>query len=297
MTGLWSVVAAPAGLAVASIIGGLIIARRLRPQVSAVLLTIFTVVAAFAMLWGLLIVALANVVQLHGIAELFVWCSDLGRTHIGTPTPVGLVAFGLLVGASIATFRARRLQRSVSAPDGSAPFLVLESDEVMAFARPGRPGQIVVSSGMLGALDEDEQRVLIAHERAHLRLHHHRYVRAAELAASAVPLLRPLTVRVRYATERWADEEAALQIGDRGLVARAIAHAALATTASPTIGLGLADTGTVARVEALLNRAPRRASVAESASMMLVAMALITFVGSVMQVHHWMVYALGFCSI
>jgi hypothetical protein len=48
------------------------------------------------------------------------------------------------------------------------------------------------------------------------------------VAAAANPLLRPLIDLVDTATERWADEEAALAVGDRELAARAVARAALA---------------------------------------------------------------------
>ena len=42
-------------------------------------------------------------------------------------------------------------------PDGTAD----------AYAVPGWPGRIVVTAGMLDALNPDERRVLLAHERAH----------------------------------------------------------------------------------------------------------------------------------
>ncbi|CAN5754244.1 hypothetical protein BH20ACT4_BH20ACT4_06730 [soil metagenome] len=67
------------------------------------------------------------------------------------------------------------------------------------------------------------------YERAHVTHHHHRHLATAEVAAAIMPLVRPLLTRLRFATERWADETAACEIGDRRLVARAIARAALAS--------------------------------------------------------------------
>ena len=86
-----------------------------------------------------------------------------------------------------------------------------------AFVLPGRPGRIVVSAGMLRALDVEERRVLLAHERSHLDRHHHRFIRLTDLAASALPLLRPVQRHVRFTVERWADEDAAAAVGTAGL--------------------------------------------------------------------------------
>jgi hypothetical protein len=68
-------------------------------------------------------------------------------------------------------------------------------------------------------LDEDEQRIVLAHERAHAHYRHDRYLLAAEPAAAALPPLRALARRVNYSIERWADEAAAAICGDRRLVA------------------------------------------------------------------------------
>lgn len=102
----------------------------------------------------------------------------------------------------------------------------------MAVAVPGRPGHLLVTTGILGALDADERRVLFAHEQAHLSRHHHRLVTVAGMAAAVNPLLIPVREAVAYLVERWADEEAADIVGDRGLTARAVARAALASTAT-----------------------------------------------------------------
>ena len=86
---------------------------------------------------------------------------------------------------------------------------------------------------MLDALDEDGRAVLLAHERAHLAGYHWVFVTLARLAATANPLLRPLASAVEYTVERWADERAAEEIGDRRRVARAIATAAIAAKNDP----------------------------------------------------------------
>jgi hypothetical protein len=80
-------------------------------------------------------------------------------------------------------------------------------------------------------------------------------------AAGILPALRPLNARLRFALERWADEDAAEAVGDRRLVARTIAQVALAR--SPN-GPGAApfpaftDSGVLRRVQALLGTAPAK---------------------------------------
>ena len=108
---------------------------------------------------------------------------------------------------------------------------------------------------MLDALSGEEQLVLYAHERAHLQHHHHRYIAVSDACASAIPLLRPLTTSVRFACERWADEESAFIVGERKLVARAVAVAALAQADAPALSFG-GRAGVPARVEAMLAPPP-----------------------------------------
>ncbi|MFC8583265.1 M56 family peptidase, partial [Streptomyces sp. NPDC057217] len=78
------------------------------------------------------------------------------------------------------------------------------------------------------------------------------------LAARANPFLRPLRTAVAYSAERWADEEAAAEVGSRRTVARAIGKAALLAPRAPAATLpALAAVGPVPRrVAALMRPAP-----------------------------------------
>ncbi|MFF1344205.1 M56 family metallopeptidase [Streptomyces sp. NPDC058290] len=109
---------------------------------------------------------------------------------------------------------------------------VLADDFPDAYALPGRPGRIVVTSGMLRALSAAEREALLAHERAHLTGRHHLFTAAVELAALCHPALRALREPLAYALERCADEDAAHAVGDRRLTAQAIGKAALAARAA-----------------------------------------------------------------
>ncbi|MBN9112229.1 MAG: M48 family metalloprotease [Pseudonocardia sp.] len=127
-------------------------------------------------------------------------------------------------------------------------------------------GHVVVTSGMLRALDVGERRALFAHERAHLRGHDHWWLLAAQLSAAVNPLLSRLPTTVDYLLERAADEYAADVVADRSLAARALARAGLAVLRqSPTgttaggrgLALGYGTTAVRARVAALLDPPPR----------------------------------------
>ncbi|WP_153815227.1 M48 family metalloprotease [Streptomyces sp. SUK 48] len=151
---------------------------------------------------------------------------------------------------------------------------VVDSPRPDAYALPGRPHRIVVTTAMLRSLDGPEREALFAHERAHNEGGHHYFLAAAELAAHCHPALRPVRTTVRLAAERAADEAAAARVGDRRLTARAIARAALAGqadgTARPDFAAG-ATTGPVPqRVQALLG-APGRPRRGRAVAALLIA--------------------------
>jgi hypothetical protein len=182
---------------------------------------------------------------------------------------VGTVVVLVLLGA--ASLRAARggaeLVRAALAcrrlgPDAGG-LVVIEDDEPEAYAMPGIGGRIVISTGMLDALEANERHVLLAHEAAHLSGHHHLRIQLAELAAAANPPLRRTARAVRLAAERAADEVAAAEVGDRRLAARALARAGLATAAARrpeparTVVLAGADSSIMQRTKALMAPAPR----------------------------------------
>ncbi|HEX4062110.1 MAG TPA: M48 family metalloprotease [Streptosporangiaceae bacterium] len=211
-----------------------------------------------------------------------------------TPGPAGVAAGVLLAAAALAAAwvgfrRARALiatHRLARHLPGSAQVVVIADEAADAYAAPGWPGRIVVTSGMMLALGVDERRVLLAHERAHVTGHHYLFTAAARLAAAANPLLRPVNAAVRYSIERWADEEAAAATGDRSVAAHAVARAALAAAAAPaqrpSPALGVVTTadrmreaGAVPRRVAALLRPPPRGR----QMLLAVAIALVSVCG------------------
>lgn len=157
------------------------------------------------------------------------------------------------------SLRAGRALRGGAAGAGGA-VVIVQDDRPDAFAVPGRgSGVIVLTTGLTTRMTAAERRVVIDHERAHLRYRHHLHVQAAEFAACINPLLRPWTRVVRLAVERSADEYAAR--GGRGTAARAVARAALLCAhARPAPGFRITGRpgDVAARVVALAHDAPAR---------------------------------------
>lgn len=243
----WSLVW-PALGAVAAGLVACVLQRRLRPAAAVALLTALAGFAAAATVAVVALFASAFVVQLAGTDVDLRWCVPITAGH-RVPLWLGGSALAGMAAMGVSAIRAAR-QLRVRPLAADSPLVVLPTDRVAAFAVPGRPGHVVVSAGMLRQLDGAERRVLLAHERAHLAHHHHRYVRVVAVAAAAVPPLLPMLARVRLATERWADESAVEVVGDRELVARTIARAALAQGQSPALAFGGGNV--LARVDALL---------------------------------------------
>jgi Zn-dependent protease with chaperone function len=225
------------------------LAERLPPRTATWLLTLSALVLAAASGAVLGLLALAAAMRLPMFASLGKLSAQAMSRVDPAPVQLGLIAAGLLAAAALSVLRAAWLRTSalVSAHQearslsGDGRLLVIVKDSrADAYAVPGRPARIVVTSGMLDSLTEAEGEVLLAHERAHTSGRHYLFTAAARLSAAANPLLRPLAAAVSYSVERWADEQAALVTGSRPLAARAIAKAALATAAAQPAGGGRA---------------------------------------------------------
>lgn len=245
------------------------LARRLDPRSGTWLLTVSALLLAAGSGAALCALAATAIGQIPLVAAVGHYSVPVLRADDPDSPVIGLLACLVLVVSlgSLALFAVRRtralvaVMRAANELPGHAALSVLDDPAPQAYALPGRPGRVVVSTGMLDALDTRERRVLLAHERAHLARGHHAFVLAAQLAAATNPLLRPLATAVSYTVERWADEHAARTVGDRVLVARTVGKAALlAKRHGRRSAITLAGTGgpVPQRVAALLAAPPRR---------------------------------------
>ncbi|MEU3741420.1 M48 family metalloprotease [Streptomyces sp. NPDC032198] len=209
---------------------------RLAPAVALWALTAVALVLAGACVAALGALVLTGLLKLPALAALGELVHPL-RTPSGyLVLPAAAIATGLLtIGAwalARSALRQTRAFRTARAEADRRPaagdLCVVDSPHPDAYALPGRPHRIVVTTAMLRSLGPAERDALFSHERAHNRSGHHYFLAAAELAAHCHPALRPVRTGIRLAAERAADETAAAAMGDRRLLARAIARAALA---------------------------------------------------------------------
>jgi len=284
----------PAAAVMAATLGITRFAHRLRPWLATWALTVLSAAAVAASAGALSAVIIAQLASVPWLAARVGWCVKVA----GGPVPLVSVVGALLAGAAavVNLTRAARRHRYDARGFGADPVVVVPSASVAALAVPGRfgqPGQIVVTTGMLGALDPDERRAMFAHELAHLRLRHHLFRRVSGLAAAILPLLRTVHREVVFATERWADERAARDVGSRGLVARALAKGALAAAGDPLPPGVMALTGgpTASRVTALLE--DRGSAASDEAAF--TSGAIVTVGLAATQVHHLVTLALQAC--
>lgn len=250
----------PLLLALPVALGGGRLAARGAPGPVARALTGFALIAAFSSTWSLALLALTLLDDLPPLAAL----DDNPTFDLPEPVPgpVALLAALLLTWAALRLVRDVRLRtgthrrlRAAGIPQDG--MVVADWSAPLAVAVPGRPGHLLVTSGVLRLLDADERRVLFAHERAHLTHRHHRLVALTGAAAAVNPLLVPVRETVAYLVERWADEDAAVVVGDRDLTAQAVARVALATVdAGPAAALGMHGGTAVDRVRALIAAPP-----------------------------------------
>jgi Zn-dependent protease with chaperone function len=217
------------------------LADRLPPAAATWLLAASALALALASSAVLGMLALSALVRVPVIAALWHLSRPVIASGDAVSLPVAIVAGGLLAIAAVAACRAvwRRgraiaaAHRHASNLPGAGQVVVTEDTAADAYTLPGWPCRIVITQGMLRALSAGERSVLLAHERSHAQGSHYLFTSVARLAAAANPLLRPVAAQVGYTVERWADEQAATQAGDRSLAACAIARAALATSAAP----------------------------------------------------------------
>ncbi len=251
-----------------ALISRIVVARTAPTRAAA--FVVAAMLCASAATWGLVLLAATLLGDTSLVADE---ASERG-VQLQDPVPelIGVAAAVLLIFGVVRVVRVLRARRStmrelraVCSSCGHGELAVVALDAPHAFAVPGRPGRILITRGLLSALDGNERRVVLAHERAHLQGRHHWLRAATEICAAVNPLLIPVREAVAFLVERCADEHAAMVTGSRALVARALTKAALAGgTGEATSGSAVwpaapafAGCGVPARVAALQSDPPR----------------------------------------
>lgn len=224
-------------------------------------------------------------------ADLGRWlqaCAMALRSSYATPGGIILSA----TGAAFAVFVAARVMAALSTSwirasrdrnahrravllagrrDGSLGAVVVACDSAAAYCVPGRDAQVIVTTGAVGALSDDQLAAVLAHEQAHLRGRHHHLVGAATAMAAAfpgIPLFRLAKTEVAMLVEMIADDVAS---GTQSRVTVAAAVVALASMRAPAAALGASGSAALERVQRLASPTdplPRTGAVAAGVAVM-----------------------------
>jgi Peptidase family M48 len=256
--------------------------RQLPPAFAARVVTAVLLVVCTAALPSLWIISLGFLAHAPIIGGGFRWCSMAFGLHHHLPVVVALPALLCATVGTTRAFKAWRVHRKLLMHD-PGPIEHADDPNPYAVAMPGRGGRIVMSRGLVNLLTDDEINIVLAHERTHAHFRHDRMLLVARMADACCPVLRPLTQRLRFSLERWADEAAARRCGDRRLVARTLAKVALATNPTPVL-LGFAGLGVSARAEAMLAPAPKAPGI--STLIGILGGIAMTAALSILQLHH-----------
>ncbi|MQA80234.1 MAG: M48 family metalloprotease [Streptosporangiales bacterium] len=203
------------------------------------------------------------------LAELLRSCAMALRAQYATPggAAVGIAGATLaaavvmrvaccavagIARAALRRHRHRGMLAMVGRHDPRLGAVIVEHDVPAAYCLPGRRKHVVLTSAALRALADDEIVAVLAHERAHLRGHHHIVTGAAAATERAFPFVAAFTAARREVdrlVELLADDTAT-----RSCSRLAVADALLtvAATPAPAGALGAGGSSTAHRVRRLL---------------------------------------------
>ena len=231
--------------------------RRLPPRLASNLIAAVMAILAVAAVPTVVLASITFLAHVPLFGTTLQWCSHALGHHSEVPVWLGVSCTALLAAGTVRCVRVVSTYRRMSC-SRPAPLAVVDHAAPYAITLPGPGRRIVVSAGLLQALDPHETEVVIAHEQAHAALRHDRYLLLGALVTAFLPPLAWLSSRLSFSLERWADETAADRCGDRRLVAATLGKVALIDRPGrpPMVGFagaaGFAGLGVAARVRLLL---------------------------------------------
>lgn len=232
-----------------------------------------------------------------GLAGLLRSCAEAIRAAYATPGGALAALAGLTLAAGVAIRAAGCVAQALrvagrrrrghaatlrlvgrDAPDLGAT--VLDNDAPAVYCLPGRTRRVVLTTGALAALSDEEVAAVLAHERAHIAGRHHLVLAVADGLAAAFPVV-PLLAAARPETGRLIEmlaDDAATRRHARGAVASALV--ALATATTPASALAAGGSAALTRVRRLLSPARPLGGARSAAGFGLVAVVLAVPLGA-----------------
>ena len=207
-----------------------------------------------------------------GLSHLIGACVLRLRDTYATPGGATAAGIGLALAGGVAAHatvtavthlrgvRRQALQHAQAAwlvgrPQPDLGVLLVDHAQPAAYCVAGPHPTVIMTTGALRALDPDQVDAVLAHERAHLARHHHRFLAVARIGRQMfpfIPLMRDTAAQMARLVEMDADDAAASGRDTRTL---ATALVVLATPASPVPALAASATDTVQRIQRLLGQA------------------------------------------
>ncbi len=191
-----------------------------------------------------------------------------GNLH-GIPGGPATAAAGMLLAGAVVAQATRHLARGLARtrrehrahaalvaaagrPDQVLDVLIIDKDTPAAYCLPCGRHRVVISAGTLSRLSTRQLHAVLAHERAHLRGHHHLMLAVAAALARAfpaVPLLARAAAELAVLAEMTADDAAARHHDPADLAAALVT---LASAGISTTALTAGGPAAIARIHRLL---------------------------------------------
>jgi hypothetical protein len=180
-------------------------------------------IGRFSVRLALGLAALPLIMEIVGAHEIAHACHRSATAGLAVSPAIGWMAAVALSASLVCSARTERLNATARRRlrvepwlgrhrvDDGVEIVTVPSADRLAYAVPGRPDQVIVSDGLIGALDSDEAEAVLRHERAHLRHGHHDALMLARDIESWLgwfPPTRESVGALRLGVERWADEDA-----------------------------------------------------------------------------------------
>ena len=226
-----------------------------------------------------------------GLSRLIGACVLRLRAEYATPGGGAVAWSGLTVAAAVAAWtavtavahlravrgqatRTAQAVRLVGRPAPELGAVLVEHLQPAVYCVAGPHPTVVMTTGALRALDPGQVDAVLAHERAHLACHHHRFLAIARMGRQVfpfIPLMRDAAGQVARLAEMHADDAATAGRDARPLATALVVLASAGTEARQRLLLAIgAVTAVVAIVATLvtlkLTAAPTHLTASESAA-------------------------------
>ena len=228
----------------------------------------WSVVAAFG-LAGLTLTVHATALG-GGLSRLIGACVLRLRAEYATPGGGAAAWSGLALAAAVAAWtaviavthlravrgqavRTAQAVRLVGQPDPELGAVLVEHLQPAVYCVAGPHPTVVMTTGALQALDPGQVDAVLAHERAHLACHHHRFLAIARIGRQVfpfIPLMRDAAGQVARLAEMHADDAATAGRDTRPLATALVVLASAGV--GPVPALAAAGPDAVARIQRLL---------------------------------------------